>query len=174
MRYIVLLLVVLAGRIQAQVPTGIFNDKEFSLIFPLAWDTGHFTNIPVLYAPEESGRDGFRENLNITSEKGPMVADLTIDEYIKLSMDNLEPTLGEDMKTVKVEPYAVGKYKDEGRVIRYITTKFTEDGRELSLWQAIVKIEHVFYVVTYTATPDAFDTYFKDVEYMVSTLRFKL
>ena len=174
MRFIALLLMVLATNVQAQTLTGIFNDKEFSMIFPLSWDTGHFTNIPVIYAPEESAKDGFRDNINITSEKGAGVEDLTIDEYIKISIDNLEPTLGDEIKSIKVSPYAVGKYKAEGRVITYNTTKFTDDGTELSLWQAIVKEGRKFYVITYTSTPDYFNKYFKEVEDMVSTLRFKM
>lgn len=173
MRYIVLILVVLAFNANAQIPTGIFNEKEFSLIFPSSWDTAHFGGIPVVFAPEESAKDGFRENINITSEKGPMVEDLTIDEYVKLSKENLEPTLGDEIKTFKVAPYAVGKYKTEGRLLTYTTTKFADDGTELQLWQAVVKEGRKFFVITYTATPDMFNKYFKEVENIVGTVRFK-
>ncbi|UPT66436.1 MAG: hypothetical protein M0D57_18550 [Sphingobacteriales bacterium JAD_PAG50586_3] len=174
MRFIAVLLVVWAANLNAQTPTGIFNDKEFSLIFPLSWDTGHFATLPVLYAPEESAKDGFRDNMNITSEKGAGVEDLSLDEYIELSINNLEPVLGEDIKSVKVIPYAVGKYKAEGRVLTYNTTKFADDGTELKLWQAIIKEGRKFYVITYTSTPDYFNKYFSDVESIVSTLRFKM
>lgn len=174
MRFLALFLMVLATNVQAQTPTGIFNDKEFSLIFPLSWDTGHFANIPIIYAPEESAKDGFRDNINITLEKGAGVQDLTVDEYVKMSIDNLEPTLGDDVKTIKIAPYAVGKYKAEGRTLTYTTTKFTEDGTELSLWQVVVKEGRKFYIITYTSTPDYFNKYFKEVEDMVGTLRFKM
>lgn len=45
MRYIGLFLLLLSFSAGAQ--TNIFNEKDFSLIYPNGWDTAHYTTIPV-------------------------------------------------------------------------------------------------------------------------------
>lgn len=126
-----------------------------------------------MYAPIESADDGFRENLNIVSEKATGSGDITVDEYVQFSIESLEPTLGDDIKKIKKSIIKVGKNQDEGRLIQYNTTKFADDGSELILWQAIIKTNKKFFIITYTAKPDSYNTYIKDVEDIVKSIRFK-
>lgn len=171
MRYIGLFLLLLTFSAGAQ--TNIFNEKDFSLIYPSNWDTAHYTTIPVLYAPIESADDGFRENINIVTEKATGVADITVDEYVQLSIENLEPTLGDDVKKIKKSTIKIGKNQEEGRLMQYNTTKFADDGSELTLWQAVIKTNKKFFIITYTSKPDSYSTYIKDVEDIVKSIRFK-
>lgn len=170
MRYLTILAFLFALNTQAQ--TLIWNDDNFSIIYPANWDTMHYSSTPTILSPSDGADDTFRENVNILNEPAKGANDMPIEEYVDINVSYVKDKIGDDAK-INISDIAVGHYKDPGKLIDYTTDKLTESGTALHLWQVMVKTNTKYYIFTYTALPDKFEKYLPQVKEMLGSLRFK-
>lgn len=133
------------------------NERAYRFFVPVDWKVNVRTQATAAYVEEEDGR---RSNVSVQMY---MTGDetQTVDQYWELC----KKSYGEIFDTFnQVSATEIQMSGISARRYVYDVTSGDQSYRQL---QAIVKKGAMFYVVTYTASPEAFDSHIADVDKMI-------
>lgn len=133
------------------------EERAYRFFVPVAWKVNVRTEATAAYIDEQNGS---RSNVSVQMY---MTADerQTVDEYWALCEKSYKEIFASfnliSSDEIKMDGINASKYVYD----------VTSGGREYRQMQAIVKKGAMFYVVTYTASPDVFDSHLADVDKMI-------
>jgi len=162
---IIALLALFCKRANAQ---NIANGPGFTLEYPKGMDTVYVKGIYAVMTALDAPSDDFRENLNFIYMVDPSDT-LGLLMYVNQNIDYLKTM---DVKTNGPSEIKFGKNGLPAYSIEYSSDKLSP-GNELHIWQAFVKFDNQFYIVTYTALPPSYNKYYNDMMKIISTIVFK-
>ena len=133
------------------------DERAYRFFVPEAWQVNLRTEATAAYIEEQ---DGTRSNVSVQMY---MTGDesQTVDDYWALC----EKSYGKIFESYT--PVSAEKIKMDGVTAGKYVYTVTSGGREYRQLQAIVKKGAMFYVVTYTASPELFDSHLGDIEKMI-------
>ena len=133
------------------------DERAYRFFVPDAWSVNVRTEATAAYIDEQ---DGSRTNVSVQMY---MTGDesQTVEQYWELCKNSYNEIFSSftlvSSEDVKMDGISAKRYVYD----------VTSGGREYRQLQAIVKKGAMFYVVTYTASPEAFDSYLADVDKMI-------
>lgn len=138
------------------------NEHPYRFFVPSSWKINAKTDFSAAYLSEDSAN---------VSMQFLMVSEMEIDK----SVDEYFAECEERYKKVFSSYELLGSEEItmSGRSAKKFTYKITSGGVEYKQMQAIVAKGGVFYVLTYTALPDNFDSHMGDVQRMIETFEIR-
>ena len=133
------------------------DERAYRFFVPTKWSVNVRTEATAAYIDEQ---DGSRSNVSVQMY---MTGDesQTVDQYWelckKIYKEIFSSFLLVSSSEIKMDGISAGRYVYD----------ITSGGREYRQLQAIVKKGAMFYVVTYTASPEFFDSHIADVDKMI-------
>ena len=133
------------------------DERAYRFFVPDAWSVNVRTEATAAYIDEQ---DGSRTNVSVQMY---MTGDesQTVEQYWELCKNSYNEIFSSfalvSSEDVKMDGISAKRYVYD----------VTSGGREYRQLQAIVKKGAMFYVVTYTASPDLFDSHLADVDKMI-------
>jgi hypothetical protein len=180
-----------------EIPAGwkLFDSDEFELYLPEQWEGGTEeelqdviavlkeqgqtalanqveAGIPYLsfwgYDSETTGSDALT-NVNIASESASFT---TLDKYMDLGYDQMADQyeqMGYSFSVFEQDVVSLGSNKEVGRTI--VVEEVA--GFEVRMVQYIIKSGSVFWIITFTTSPEEFDQYIQTFDKAVETFLIK-
>ena len=144
-----------------------FKGTNYSIKFPSNWERkdGFMGCDLMALSPAEGANDNFRENANITLENLP--SRISLEKYAELSRENMKKLLS-DFEIIEeteanlnghtfkrfVSTYRMGEI--DIKAVLYLTTK-----------------DKAGYNITFSASPETYDSYIDEFESIAKTFRFE-
>ena len=148
-----------------EVPSGmkiVSSDAEaFYLFVPMTWVTNTSSGAASAYYSDKD-----RSNVSMTCMVSEDVT--TVDDYVKKCQAELAALFDSFTPVGEVTDAVIGERN--GKCFEY-TAKIGET--DYKYRQIVVIYKNLFYVFTYTSTPEGFDLHTDDVDNIVSKIRFK-
>ena len=145
-----------------EVPSGmkiVSSDAEaFYLFVPMTWVTNTSSGAASAYYSDKD-----RSNVSMTCMVSEDVT--TVDDYVKKCQAELAALFDSYTPVGEVTDAVIGERN--GKCFEY-TAKIGE-----TEYKYVVIYKNLFYVFTYTSTPEGFDLHTADVDNIVSKIRFK-
>lgn len=133
------------------------DERAYRFFVPASWKVNNRTDATAAYIEEQDGR---RSNVSVqmymTSDESE-----TVEQY----WEKCKKSYGEIFDTFKT--VSVTEMKMDGMPAYRCVYDVTLGGAQYRQLQAIVKKGAMFYVVTYTASPEAFAAHIADVDKMI-------
>lgn len=148
-----------------EVPNGmkiVSSDAEaFYLFVPMTWVTNTSSGAASAYYSDKD-----RSNVSMTCMASDDVT--TVDEYVEKCKAELAVVFDDFSPVGEVTDAVIGERN--GKCFEY-TAKIADT--EYKYRQIVVIYKNLFYIFTYTSTPEGFDLHTSDVDNIVSKIRFK-
>lgn len=148
-----------------EVPDGMkvvsSENEAFYLFVPISWVSNDSSGTASAYYS-----DADRSNVSMTCMASDQV--MNIDDYVALCRAELEAVIPNYAPAGEIEDAVLGgrngKSFDYTASIGDVNYKYR---------QIVVIYNNLFYIFTYTSTPEGFDLHINEVENIISKIRFK-
>ena len=141
--------------------------RGFVIKYPKTWTLKETPTVTIFRSPAENKLDLFFENVNVVvQDLGAKPMNLS--EYSERAIEQMKVVFGPNFVVVESKPERLADRR--GYKIIYVGKAPEQDLKFMSAWT--IK-NNKGYQVTYTATQDTYDDYFKTVEGMVKSFKVK-
>lgn len=136
----------------------INKERGFSLEFPAGWDAreNYYGTLVAALSPFEGPEDDFQENVNIVIEELP--PGMTLDEYVRHSINNLDFFLTEPQIHEK------GLFSGGGKKAWWVIYSHRMGKLHLKAMSYTFLVGNTAYIITSTSQPEKFEEYRKSFD----------
>ena len=146
-----------------EAPEGMMDvapdNEKYNFYVPQNWRTNSGDIVGAYYSMTD------RSNVSVMAYGGEYESSEDYWNGFKLSAENT-------FEKFEVITENEAKVLDERNAVRYVY-KMKLNGKEYQCMQTVAAFSNIFYVITYTSTPEFYESHLEDIELILSNFDFK-